>query len=213
MRTHTLRLFFITWLLFLIPACAFLLMHNKGDFSLLMNKEHTMFADIFFTYFTHMGGIETTLCITFVLLLVRYQLAIVFLLNSIAVFLVITALKEMFQINRPVVFFQENSEIYYVPGVTMLADYSFPSGHSSNAFCMGLTLSYMIKNKLVQILLCLAAIFVALSRIYLMQHFLIDVVAGSAIAVIITTLLMRCFSRRTKLLSNTTSSPQLNARE
>lgn len=211
MKTHTLRLFYSTWLLFFIPACTYLLMSNKGDFSLLMNKEHTMIADIFFTYFTHMGGIEATLCITLVLLLVRYKLAIVFLLNSIVVFLVITALKEMFQINRPVIFFQGNSEIYYVPGVRMLADYSFPSGHSSNAFCIGLTLSYMIKNKLAQILLCLAAILVALSRIYLMQHFLIDVVAGSVIALFITSLLMTFFKRRTKLLSNTTSSPLLRA--
>jgi membrane-associated phospholipid phosphatase len=61
---------------------------------------------------------------------------------------------------------------------------SFPSGHTLSAFALYGFLAFSSKNKTVSTVLLLAlAVLVAISRVYLLQHFLQDILMGSVLGV------------------------------
>jgi membrane-associated phospholipid phosphatase len=70
--------------------------------------------------------------------------------------------------------------------VKLYSKFSFPSGHTTAAFSMMFFLSLIIPNKYAKILFAIFAAFMGLSRVYLVQHFLIDVIAGSIVGILST---------------------------
>jgi membrane-associated phospholipid phosphatase len=70
---------------------------------------------------------------------------------------------------------------HQVPGVELHLLHSFPSGHATTAFALFFLLALINQNKGLQIFFLIAALIAAFSRVYLSQHFLSDVLAGSAI--------------------------------
>jgi len=73
----------------------------------------------------------------------------------------------------------ENIELY-------TAHTSFPSGHTMSAFAvLGFASFVFRKYEFAGAILGILAIMVALSRVYLVQHFLIDVAAGAAVGCLI----------------------------
>ena len=64
--------------------------------------------------------------------------------------------------------------------------YSFPSGHTMSAFAVLSMFSYMSKSRALQVGLFALASLVAFSRIYLLQHFFIDIYFGMIIGFLTT---------------------------
>ncbi len=62
---------------------------------------------------------------------------------------------------------------------------SFPSGHSMAAWALFVFLALIVARPWVSAVALLAAVSVSLSRVYLMVHFLQDVVAGAAIGTVL----------------------------
>ena len=62
-------------------------------------------------------------------------------------------------------------------------DFSFPSGHTTVAFCIFFGLALIIPNKKIGAALIVLASLVGFSRTYLSYHFLMDLVAGSFLGV------------------------------
>jgi membrane-associated phospholipid phosphatase len=60
---------------------------------------------------------------------------------------------------------------------------SFPSGHTACAFAIWITIAIGSSNRAIQGLCIFIAAMVGWSRIYLGQHFLEDVLAGSIIGI------------------------------
>lgn len=60
---------------------------------------------------------------------------------------------------------------------------SFPSGHTATAFALFTGISLFVRNRRIKVGMFFPALAVAFSRIYLMQHFLSDVLVGSLIGV------------------------------
>jgi membrane-associated phospholipid phosphatase len=85
---------------------------------------------------------------------------------------------------RPYRYFQDSAQLHLVEGVRMLSGHSFPSGHATSAFALFLSLAMISRNRTVKLVSFGIATVVAFSRIYLSQHFLGDVVAGSLIGVL-----------------------------
>ncbi len=68
---------------------------------------------------------------------------------------------------------------------------SFPSGHASNAFTMALLFSYYYSLHLPGTLVLLAlAILIAVSRIYLKKHYIVDIIGGSILGFTLTYLIL-----------------------
>jgi membrane-associated phospholipid phosphatase len=80
---------------------------------------------------------------------------------------------------RPASVFEHLEGIHYVPGIDIHLINSFPSGHTTAAFAAYGFLAFALRSRPWSILMGLLALGVGYSRIYLMQHFLTDVLAGA----------------------------------
>ena len=87
----------------------------------------------------------------------------------------------------------DNHLLHFVPNIDVHSHYSFPSGHTATIFCIALFLSLVIRRKMVAVALLLLALTVSYSRIYLLQHFLMDVAAGSLIGIVVVLLFWKIF--------------------
>ena len=85
---------------------------------------------------------------------------------------------------RPAVFLEKIKYDYFITDVTLHNYHSFPSGHTASAFALAAVLSFSVKNKNYSLLFLAGAILVGYSRIYLGQHFMDDILAGSVVGVI-----------------------------
>tara|TARA_B100001287_G_scaffold81165_1_gene67553 strand:- start:337 stop:753 length:417 start_codon:yes stop_codon:yes gene_type:complete len=88
----------------------------------------------------------------------------------------------------------DNGSWYLVEGVNLHEKYSFPSGHTATVFSVLILIALLMKNKKISVFLVLISFVVGLSRIYLSQHFLIDVLAGSLIGTVFSVLTYYFFS-------------------
>jgi membrane-associated phospholipid phosphatase len=86
---------------------------------------------------------------------------------------------------RPSKYFElyESVQLHLVEGVNLHSLQSFPSGHTATAFSVFFFLALILKSKPLKFSMFLLAIIVAYSRVYISQHFLVDITAGSIIAV------------------------------
>jgi membrane-associated phospholipid phosphatase len=87
-------------------------------------------------------------------------------------------------ISRPIASGIPLNEIHTVPGVVMHAWNSFPSGHTATAFTLFLLTIYLFPTKWVCAIGAIFAIICAYSRVYLGQHFPMDIGGGIIVAVI-----------------------------
>jgi membrane-associated phospholipid phosphatase len=152
----------------------------KGNEVLWINGNFSPFQDIFCNLVSVIGSTIVFVALVGALAFVRFNYAIVagmvFIANSILVlFLKRVAFPDM---QRPVVQ-MDISLLHFVEGVDVKTLYSFPSGHTATAFAMAVTLSLLIKHRGLSALLIALAALVGYSRMYLLQHFLIDVTAGA----------------------------------
>jgi membrane-associated phospholipid phosphatase len=90
--------------------------------------------------------------------------------------LLVTLLKELFDRARPPVANPGLDPIGIVP-----ADASFPSGHAATAFAAAVAVA-LVYPRLGRPLLALAVV-VALSRVYLGMHYVLDVTAGTLLGI------------------------------
>ena len=80
-------------------------------------------------------------------------------------------------------YFEDNGVLNMVEGVDIHSYHSFPSGHTATAFLAAALLIVTIKNKTLSVLAILVACMVGISRVYLLQHFLIDIYFGSIVGI------------------------------
>lgn len=179
--------FFIPYLIFLLGGGFVLVIWNKPEIHLFINNYHSPGFDIFFRYCTLIGLgwliIPVVLGVSFLRL--RY------VISSLAAFLLSTiindTIKQVVGAARPAEYFGEmHQSLYYVPGVEIYHWNSFPSGHSATAFCLFCILALVMRSNIAKFAWFVIALLVAYSRMYLSEHFLIDVYAGSIVGVLST---------------------------
>lgn len=95
--------------------------------------------------------------------------------------------------HRPAVLMEGISGLHFVPGVDINQHNSFPSGHTTAAFSLYALLALLLERKNMGWIWVLIASLVGLSRVYLLQHFWIDVVAGALIGTLMSTFIFVLF--------------------
>lgn len=147
--------------------------------------------NLFFLYSTKLAELWVTIAILLALFYFRNSYAIFYLLLIVAVTLIVFFLKHhVFGYVRPALYMQGRLELKGVGGMPLLQNYSFPSGHTTFIFASMYYLSELIKNKWAHILLFALAVACALSRVYLFQHFYIDIYVGAILGILISKLLI-----------------------
>lgn len=132
--------------------------------------------DFTMSFFTHFGSAALSICLSLFLLLngssfwreVGTDLAITLLLSHLAVAICKKAVPRL----RP---YKVLDQVF--TGKKLLQDASFPSGHSTAAFCSAAVLSGAIPE--LSGLFYTIASLVALSRVYLGMHYPSDVLIGA----------------------------------
>lgn len=209
-RLLSFRYFLLPYLLCLLVAIGLLLATEHGDTVLWFNARRNGFLDFFFTYWTYVGDGVVFGIIFLGLIVRRWRVAVVFALTGLAVLVASSTLKRLVfpTIPRPSKYFEAQDVLVFIEGVKVYGSYSFPSGHTMTAFTVMTFLAILLPRDQQKwsLMLLLAAVLVALSRIYLLQHFLIDVTVGSAIGVLIALLMVhfcKPFMERKSLSSQT----------
>lgn len=196
------RYFFIPYLAALITCGLLLAMYSKTELHIFSNRANSPTFDIFFKHLTNLGDGAMIALLFIALLFVKYRFAFAFLFGSLATSAVVNILKKLVftGVYRPSKYFElfETYQLHFVDGVKLHALQSFPSGHAATAFNIFLTLAILVKNNTLKLLLFMLAALTAYSRVYLSQHFLIDITAGSLIASVLIILIFGWFETMKK---------------
>ena len=158
---------------------------GKNDFFLLLNADLGPTADVFFRFWTNLG--DGIIWVLVLILIYRYHKSkLPLVIASILVSTLITQITKnvIFPDSfRPTAAHLDLAMIHTVTGIDLLSANSFPSGHTASAFSIFLLACLMMKSRWVIFIGFLYAILVGYSRIYLAQHFPLDVGAGMITAV------------------------------
>ncbi len=153
----------------------------KPELHLLMNRGHTSFQDFFFQTITWLGDGWFALVLSVIFLFVRFRYFFMLILSFSISGLLAQFIKHLVfpGAMRPAEFMELMPGLQTVPGVDLFHSFSFPSGHTTTAFAILLLLGFILKNRPLFFFTMILSWCVAFSRVYLSQHFLIDVLAGS----------------------------------
>lgn len=161
---------------------------DKLDFQRKINQIGNSGFDVVMRYLTHAGDGIFALLVFIALLFIRIKTAVIALICFGLTAGVVQLLKHtvFVKMKRPFYFLQSEANFRIIDDFTYHTSNSFPSGHAASIFAICTVIAYQYKSKLsVQLLLVVFAILVALTRVYLCQHFLQDIIAGSLIGTLI----------------------------
>lgn len=154
--------------------------------------------DVVFESFSYLGEGWSWISI-FIILSFRFKKDTVFVLFNFLISTLLTQLPKLLiwsKVSRPMASGINHQLIHTVPGVEMHLWNSFPSGHTATAFSIYFVLVYFFPNKKMILFGLLVAAACGYARIYLGQHFPLDVAGGILVA--IATITTSIYLRKTK---------------
>ena len=169
------------FLFILVISILLLFLFDKTHLLLLINGSNTPFWDQFFKYYTYLGSAIGLILVLIPYLFTRFQ----YVANLIFGFLISSIFIQVFKrllfvdFDRPPRVLEGQNVLHFVEGVNSHFTRSFPSGHTTTAFVVAAIVALNTKNRWIQTTALSMAILVGFSRIYLAQHFYMDVVAGA----------------------------------
>jgi len=189
------------FIIFFIVGVAFVIAYPKLEIQYYVNSFYHPVASFIFQFITHLAEGWFTVPLLIILFIYNWRKGLFIGLSYAIASIVVAILKRLVFSNfkRPHGFKEliQNEEYNWLYDVQMPSNLSFPSGHTTVAFCVFFGLALIITNKKIGSALIVLAVLIGFSRIYLSYHFLIDIVAGSLLGVI--TALVVYFSLRKKL--------------
>lgn len=214
--SKSLRLFVSILLPFLLLDLWFVLNTEKGTLVRFLAMHRTPLGNEFFRYLTYLGDGIMVGVVCLVSLLVRYRYSLVLLVVGLGQLVLSAFFKRVVFGNMPRPRWYFEGQIgpgWLIEGVDVHTHYAFPSGHTITAFGLSLFITMMVNKKWVTITCTLLAIAIGLSRVYLFQHFLEDVLLGAVIGTANTALIFYAFANwRAFWESNALSTSLLGAR-
>jgi membrane-associated phospholipid phosphatase len=178
-----LAIFFSLLIVFLLGI--FVAIFGKDRSFLMINGRYSTQADYFFNYVTFLGEWILWVPIFLYALFIKRE----FFLPVLAALAICTLLTH---VGKRVIFEGQPRPLLLLKEVARAVPIlkhnnyvnSFPSGHTSTAFTTALLLSFIVRKKFAVYFFPLVAFLVGYSRVYLAQHFVTDVIAGSIIGII-----------------------------
>ena len=206
LRVKHLLPFLVPTLVLALVLGIMLLCVPKAELHLALCQPHTAFLDSLIPIITNLVDWLPYLMV-FLLLFYRAGWATFLASNLLLSTLIVQPIKHIIRAPRPLTWFAENMPDVSLPlveGVKMNHWLSFPSGHTTTFFVLFFTVSIIlcaenIKSKNILSFICfLCASFGAYTRIYLSQHFALDIFAGIFIAIFSTLILYYFLVKKTK---------------
>lgn len=182
----------------------------KADLHLWLCDFHTYTRDIFLRYYTQVAEWFPYIVCVALLLFSRIGNGVFASTCMIVSALTTQLFKHIINAPRPLKWFEIHMpevQLPLVEGVNTHSWYSFPSGHTTSFFALAFVLCILLTSKSnthkvsttvsihLQMMLFFLAALGGYSRIYLSQHFALDVFAGIVVGMGITILFYLLFTR------------------
>jgi membrane-associated phospholipid phosphatase len=189
------RVFYATFCIVWLIGLGYQLAYTQFALSLWINGMHTPALNYTMRFFTFIaeGYWLVLMGIICAALKPRYWLAIICCLLIPSVITQILKHTVFENSHRPAELMHHIHDLYFVPNVEMNRFNSFPSGHTTAAFSLYTLVALLVQGKHWGFVWILIASMVGLSRVYLLQHFWVDILAGSMIGLMCTTLIFAAF--------------------
>lgn len=192
------RAFFLTYLVALVVVGILQLIYTKEELIRWVNSYNASWADVFFDNATYLGDGAFSLIIIAILFFRSRWMGILasgsFALSGLtSIFLK----RVVFPHNlRPLKYFEHSDwEYHAIKGLNIYSYNSFPSGHTITAFAIFSLLAMLDERKGRGWVMAIFAILVGYSRVYLFQHFVEDVYAGSIVGTLSSLLIVYFFNQ------------------
>tara|TARA_B100001175_G_scaffold207388_1_gene176035 strand:- start:35 stop:676 length:642 start_codon:yes stop_codon:yes gene_type:complete len=177
----------IAFFLFFLIGLAFLAFYSKLDIQRYINSFYNAEANIIFLYLTRLAEGWLTVPLLIFLFFYNWRNALYIAISYGIASIFVAVLKRFVfsEFKRPHGFrdLLQDENYKWLLNVDMPSNLSFPSGHTTVAFCIFFGLALIIPNKKIGTALVLLAVLIGFSRTYLSYHFLMDLVAGSFLGV------------------------------
>lgn len=189
---------FVLWVL--IGGFALVFFSRQNLFA-VVNTNNTDFLDVTMVWITKMG--EGVFGVFILILLLGLKSFRNWWYFSAAAFcniipaLLTQGVKSAVNAPRPLNYFKEVTWLHHLPEWDRLMERSFPSGHTCAAFSLFCFLAFILvpRYKWAGFVFFVFALAVGYSRIYLAQHFFLDVYVGSVIGVILPIIVVALMRR------------------
>lgn len=175
------KIYFGGLLIALCFGMLFLLFYGKEAAFISLNSYHPFYLNVFFINYTFIGDGIFAICLIALMFFYfkkkqcGFALLYSFLISGIAAQII----KNLINSPRPKLYFEAGTYLNFIDGVTLGGGSGFPSGHTATAFAIATVMVLMMKNTNRQLLILMGAFLAGYSRIYLAQHFLLDVMVGA----------------------------------
>jgi membrane-associated phospholipid phosphatase len=193
------RFFFIPYALLFVAVGLLQLLFSQEELIRWVNAHNTAEADFFFQNATYLGD-GAFFILLIIILFIRSKRFGLLALASFAVSSLLSIFLKQVVFNgrpRPALVFADSKWAYHViKGLDIYTINSFPSGHTISAFAVFTLLALLDERKGRGWALLIPAILVGYSRVYLFQHFTVDVFAGSLIGVATSLIVFLVVSRK-----------------
>lgn len=185
-------------------SVSFLLNYDKVTIHYYLNGYvGNTFLNYFFYYITYLGDGTVAAFILLFILIYNIRLGLYATSSFLTATLLSITLKHQFydDVNRPSFVFKyfDGRQLSVVDETDLYIHNSFPSGHSTQAFSIFMCLAFTAKNPLYKLLFFILALLTAISRVYLSQHWLVDITFGSLIGISFSLFYYFIFIGRNKL--------------
>lgn len=178
------RWYLIPYLTIFLLCVGLLLSYDRATLHLSVNRYHTAFWDSYFRLVTQLGSGVVIIPLCLLTLCRSYRSFFVCVGSAVGASLVTQIGKRLIWTDspRPSVFFRDlGYDLHIVDNVHLHSTHSFPSGHATGAFAIFTALALLSKKPFWKVFWLVLALTGSFSRIYLSQHFLVDITVGSLI--------------------------------
>lgn len=160
-------------------------MQGKVGAFLFFNPVHNDALDLFFKAVTFFGdGIFSIILGVALILFGMKDRGAQVLLGYALSGILAQLLKRIVHAPRPMALITDTTYTHFLPGYTLNAWNSFPSGHTASAFCFTAILAWTSFSNSFKFWLAVIALLTGYSRIYLGQHFPDDVISGALLGLL-----------------------------
>jgi membrane-associated phospholipid phosphatase len=180
----------IATVLTIVAASVLLLLNaawGKHELFFHLNNDYGCAADLFFRYYTNAGDGIGWAVLLVIFILAGKKKYIPLLVSACLISTLLVQVCKNFVLPdspRPSAAIENKAMMHTVEGVDLHSTHSFPSGHTTSAFCYFLIGVLFIRQGWFIIAGFIAALLAGWARVYLAQHFPLDVAVGMLAAVL-----------------------------
>jgi membrane-associated phospholipid phosphatase len=183
MLTENRRNFILLINLYLVSMVLYILNHPKGSEVLYCHNNQAEWLTSLFKWVTQLGEWISLLALGIYLLIKNRKALLAGMIAFIPMDMLMLWIKRVLNYPRPLRFFQ-HGEITAIIDYPSLYHQSMPSGHSFTAFFIASFVCFFFNLSFRYSLLIFAlAVLIGFSRVYLLCHFIEDVLLGSIMGI------------------------------